>query len=49
MLEIQTAKSKAEAVEILHGYDLPEEDFTVDFPHLAKLVRNLPDETSAAA
>ncbi|MFF5280101.1 hypothetical protein [Streptomyces sp. NPDC013171] len=48
-LVIQTAKGRVEVEEILHGYNLTEEDFTDGFPDLAKTVQDLPDETSSAA
>lgn len=43
---IQTARSKVEVAEILHGYNLSEENFAYRFPDLAKTVQELPDETS---
>ncbi|WP_143658615.1 hypothetical protein [Streptomyces sp. IMTB 2501] len=48
-LIIQIAKSKVEVIEILHGYNLPEEDLAENFPNLAKKVQGLPDETSPSA
>lgn len=48
-LAIQTAKSRVQVVEVLHGFNLTEEDFTDSFPDLAKTVQDLPDGTSPAA
>jgi hypothetical protein len=42
-LDIQQAASKAEAAEVLHRYDVSENDFLKEFPDLAKVVQLLPD------
>ncbi|MET7430637.1 hypothetical protein ABZT16_16845 [Streptomyces flaveolus] len=48
-LNIRTAMSKGEVTGILRAYE-PEsgEDFDRGFPHLAKVVRDLPDESPPA-
>jgi hypothetical protein len=42
-LEIRGVASKAEAAEVLHWYDVSEDDFPKEFPDLAKVVQLLPD------
>jgi hypothetical protein len=42
-LEIQRAASRIEAAEVLHRYDVSEDDFLKEFPDLAKVVQLLPD------
>jgi hypothetical protein len=42
-LDIQRSASKAEAAEVLHRHDVSEDDFTKEFPDLAKVVQLLPD------
>ncbi|MEU9972432.1 hypothetical protein [Streptomyces sp. NPDC051014] len=44
-LDMKTAKSMAEVRGFLHRFDVPEEDFAIRFPSLAKMVQGLPDET----
>jgi len=47
-MEIQTAKSQVRVSEVLHDFNLTEEDFADGFPDLAKTVQDLPDGTSPA-
>ncbi|MFJ2814295.1 hypothetical protein [Streptomyces sp. NPDC087294] len=44
-LWISVAKSKADAANIREWYDLSEADFVTNFPHLAKGIQELPDNT----
>lgn len=47
-MEIQTAKSRVRVAEVLHDFNLTEEDFVNGFPELAKTVQDLPDGASPA-
>jgi hypothetical protein len=48
-MEIRMAKSKVEVMKIIGERSLHEEDFIDEFPHLAKMFQDLPDEDSPAA
>ncbi|MFG2927020.1 hypothetical protein [Streptomyces achromogenes] len=47
-LRLRTAQSKAEAADVLQTHELSRDDIDKDCPYLAKVIRDLPDESPPA-